>query len=184
MDNLYKFDGMFFHLKKKPFFIIVALLGVIFVVFLFVAINQYNRRTDLKKLCTATTWGTVTHSSGDSDVLDVEYEFEVDGRTIKGSYYCRTTGNLGSYTKTGDSVQIHYNPSNVDQNYFGNHFEAADHAKRAINIAVFHLVIWLVISVALYLDWKRWWKLDELEDFIRSSHDLSAVSHFNEGENR
>ena len=171
MDSIYEFKDGFFHLKKKPFFFIVIVLGVIFVAFLFSAIDRYNTKANLKKQCTATTWGTITRSSGGKDALDVDYEFEVGGRTIKGSYYCRTTGSIGSYTRTGDSVQIHYNPSNANQNYFGDHYEASDKAKRAITIAIFHLIIWFVISVALYLDWKGWWEIDELESLPHPYYD-------------
>ncbi|MBO4928447.1 MAG: hypothetical protein J5379_09405 [Clostridiales bacterium] len=168
-------------IKKSHFYTIVISTGILFLIFLFVRIDALHlAKKNYKDLCTETTWGkvisykTTTGTRRNMIIKEtVKYTFEVDGRTIEGSYSARTLG--GKYTEWGADynkpVLVHYNPDNVHQNYFGNHCEPVDEAETSLLIAIFHLVFWLLFSIAIYMGQRHFWELEEdakvLQDYRR-----------------
>ena len=162
-------------IKKSVYWGTVIPLGILFLIFLFVRIDGLgSAKKNYKELCTETTWGTVTYmkTSGDSDSLmaheTVEYTFKVNGQTINGSYSATSFGSsIGNGANYDKPLLVHYNPHNVNQNYFGNHCEPVVKAETNLTIAIFHLLIWLVMSIAVYIDQHRFWDLEESAKILR-----------------
>ncbi len=107
----------------------IFLVGAIFT---FVIISVGIESNNLRKKCTANTTGTVisleahtstrtTHSNGrtrhrTSTTYHPVYTFEVDGTTYQEESDIGT--NPASYS-VNESVTVHYNPNNPNENYIG-----------------------------------------------------------------
>ena len=163
-------------IKKSVFFTIVISLGILFLIFLFVRIDGLNTaKKNYQSVCTETTWGTIVSYEFSSRTRGrllsketIKYTFEVNGRKIEGSYSARTFGGKSAWRyESGKQVLVHYNPNNVNQNYFGNHCEPVDKAETSLIIAIVHIVLLVIISLGMYVDQRRFWELEEDEKILR-----------------
>ena len=163
-------------IKKSVYIALVVSTGVLFLIFLWVRIDGVRiAKKNYMAPCTETTWGTVisyrsqkTSSKGLTSKDKIKYTFEVNGQTIQGEYSAKSFGtNGGSGAFTDGKAIVHYNPNNVYQNFIGSHCEQVDKAKTSMYIAIIHIGVWLIFSVAIYADQRSNWEMEKNAQIMR-----------------
>ena len=139
--------------KKNLIFISspFLLVGIIFIIFGIVTMNQVN---DLKRRCTEETIGTVVEVICESDYSSTEdsytytyypvIEYQVGERTISQK---SRSGQYPPKYKVGEQVEIYYNPDNAEEYIIKG--DSTPHSLGLVFVVIGSIatVVWLICSI-------------------------------------